>query len=471
MRILLAAVNSQFVHSSPALYALRRAAEAAGLGHDPRLELLNAEYSITMSNLRIMEEIYRQRPDVLAFSVYIWNIAPLRDLICDLRLLLPETTILLGGPEASGRAADYLRELPVDGIFIGEGEDSFPAYLQALSRGEQRPHIPGLLWKGQEEEYQPAPRPDFAAQPFLYLPEDIRELGERHKIVYYESSRGCPFSCAFCGSAAEPLRERPLELVLPELEQLAQTGGQVKFIDRTFNAKTERACIITKKLLELYRPGLSWHCEISPFHLPQPLVELWLQAPADYLKLEMGVQSLYPPALVAIGRHGDWQQAEPTVKRLIAAGNCHLHLDLIAGLPEDTPQGFADSFHRLHQLDADYLQFGFLKVLPGSLLAATAKERGLIFEEQAPYRILSTPTMDGDYLFRLGRAERMFNSLYNKSKLDFRKRLIAAAQLWPGGAMGLYMRAAQLWDGVTGLNQQDKLALVARLEAEAGIRG
>jgi len=469
MRILLAALNSQFVHSSPALYALRRGVEAAPGCASAELELHTAEYSITMSNLRIMEDIYRQRPDVLAFSVYIWNIAPLRDLICDLRQLLPETCILLGGPEASGRAREYLQELPIDGIFIGEGEESFPACLQGFLAGESRPAVPGLLWKGQEEAYRPGARPDFAALPFLYTAEDLEELGRKQKIVYYESSRGCPFSCAFCGSAAEPLRERPLESVLWELEQLAKTATQVKFIDRTFNARTERACAITKKLLELYRPGLSWHCEISPFHLPEPLVELWLQAPADYLKLEMGVQSLYPPALAAIGRHGDWAQAEPTVKRLIAAANCHLHLDLIAGLPEDTPEGFAASFHRLHQLDADYLQFGFLKVLPGSLLAATAKEKGLVYEQQAPYRILSTPTMDGDYLFRLGRAERMFNSLYNKSKLDFRQRLIALADRWPGGAMALYMRAAELWDGLTGLNQQDKLAMVARLEEEAAV--
>ncbi|MDO4733612.1 MAG: radical SAM protein [Bacillota bacterium] len=466
MRVLLAAINSQFVHSSPALYALRRGAEAAGCLKEGGPELLLAEYSITMSDLRILEDIYRQRPDVLAFSCYIWNMEPLRRLLWDLRQLLPECCLLLGGPEASGRAREYLRELPVDGIFLGEGEESFPAFLQALSAGEARPGIPGLLWKGQEEEFLPAPRPDFAAQPFLYTPEELAQLRERKKIVYYESSRGCPFSCSFCGSAAEPLRERPLSLVLQELEQLAGTQTQVKFIDRTFNARSERACAITKKLLELYRPGLSWHCEISPFSLPEPLVELWLQAPPDYIKLEMGVQSLYPPALAAIGRRGDWEQAEPQVRRLIAAGNCHVHLDLIAGLPEDTPRGFAESFHRLHQLDADYLQFGFLKVLPGSLLAASAKERGLIHELQTPYRILATPTMDGDYLFRLGRAERMFNSLYNKAKLDFRPRLIAAAEKWPGGAMAMYMRAAELWDGISGLNQQDKLAMVARLEEE-----
>ena len=463
MRVLLAAVNSQFVHSSPALYALVRAAEGCAW----QGELRTATYSITMSSLRILEDVYRQRPDVLAFSVYIWNVSMVKDLVRDLHLLLPETTILLGGPEVSGRPREYLQELPIDGIFIGEGEESFPAYLEALSQGEGRPTIAGLMWQGQEDDYHPAPRPDLGKLPFLYTQPELDALGQKGKIVYYESSRGCPFSCAFCGSAGEPLRERPLERVLEELEQLASTGGQVKFIDRTFNAREDRACRITRKLLDLYRVGLSWHCEISPFHLPERLVELWLQAPPDYLRLEMGVQSLSPAALAAIGRRGDWEQAEPTVKRLIAAGNCHVHLDLIAGLPEDTPEGFANSFHRLHQLDADYLQLGFLKVLPGSLLAADAESRGLIYEQQAPYRILATPTMDGDYLFRLGRAERVFNSLYNKGKLEFRHRLIQTAAVWPGGALEMYFRGAELWDGVTGLNQQDKLALMARLEQEA----
>ena len=155
MRVLLAAVNSQFVHSSPALYALVRAAEGCAW----QGELRTATYSITMSSLRILEDVYRQRPDVLAFSVYIWNVSMVKDLVRDLHLLLPETTILLGGPEVSGRPREYLQELPIDGIFIGEGEESFPAYLEALSQGEGRPTIAGLMWRGQEDDYHPAPRP------------------------------------------------------------------------------------------------------------------------------------------------------------------------------------------------------------------------------------------------------------------------------------------------------------------------
>ena len=197
---------------------------------------------------------------------------------------------------------------------------------------------------------------------------------------------------------------------------------------------------ITQKALALYRPGLSWHWEISPFGLPRELVVLWLTAPPGYFHLEMGVQTLTPAALSAIRRHGDWYQAEPLVKTLIENGNCHIHLDLIAGLPGDCPDSFARSFHRLHQLNPDYLQLGFLKVLPGSPLAERAVELGLKAEAQPPYRILETPGMSADYLFQLFRAERMFNALYNKG--HFRAELLAAAERYPGGALDLYFRAA-----------------------------
>ena len=465
MQAVLCALNAKYVHTNPAVRYIKAYADKHAEGVSCHI----VEETIHTAADVVIERIYAYHPQVVAFSCYIWNIEQVLLVAERIRLEKPEITIVLGGPEVSYNPERYLARNDVDYVQRGEGEKPMTALFSALAKHAAIPQGFGICYRENGENVIDAiyTEPDLNSLESPYTEEYCKAVSGR--LAYFEASRGCPFSCAFCGSAAEPLRERPLESVLWELEQLAKTATQVKFIDRTFNARTERACAITKKLLELYRPGLSWHCEISPFHLPEPLVELWLQAPADYLKLEMGVQSLYPPALAAIGRHGDWEQAEPTVKRLIAAANCHLHLDLIAGLPEDTPEGFAASFHRLHQLDADYLQFGFLKVLPGSLLAATAKEKGLVYEQQAPYRILSTPTMDGDYLFRLGRAERMFNSLYNKSKLDFRQRLIALADCWPGGAMALYMRAAELWDGLTGLNQQDKLAMVARLEEEAAV--
>ena len=467
MRTLLVAVNSQYIHSNPALFALRRSAEQAGCAK----MLSSAEFSINMPPAEICAAILEKRPDILAFSVYIWNVSFLTPLLADLRRLLPDTLFLLGGPEASARARHYLLSLPIDGVCIGEGEEAFASFLNIVATLDGNANalavaalaakeIPGWMWRGHEDAYLPAPLPDLARLPFLYTEEEGRALKAAHKVVYYESSRGCPHACAFCASAKEPLRERPLDLVLEELPLLADMGGQIKFIDRTFNADIERALRITEKVLSLYRPGLSWHFEISPFYLPDALIDLWLTSPADYFKLEMGVQTLNREALRAVGRHGDWAEVEPKVERLIAGGVNHLHLDLIAGLPKDTPEGFAASFHRLHQLNADYLQFGFLKLLPSSLLAEKAASYGLVASDWPPYRVLSTPTMSADYLFSLLNAERAFNALYNKG--DFRPQLLQKAETYPGGALEMYHRASS-WMSPGGMNRKDKAALVAAL--------
>ena len=465
--ILLVAVNARTIHANPALYALRQAARRRGLA-----ELVEtAEYALHTPTQYILAQIYARQPQLLAFSCYIWNITLIGSLVRDLRQLLPQTKIFLGGPEASARARHYLETLPVDAVCIGEGEESFGELVAAWARQspEERrqglPPVPGLLRRGAEQSYQPAPLPDLARLPFLYDEEEAAELAANNKIVYYESSRGCPFGCSFCASARQKLRERPLELVMDELPRLAQIGGQVKFIDRTFNADPRRAIAITERVLQLYRPGLSWHFEVSPFGLPRELAELWMSAPEDYLHLEIGVQSLYPPALAAVRRHGDWQQAEPLVRELIASGGCHVHLDLIAGLPADTPQGFAASFHRLHQLGADYLQFGFLKVLPGSLLAEEAGRWGLIYSEDPPYQVLATPQMDPGYLFSLHRAERAFNALYNKTKIYRPQLLDLAARC--GDALSLYLRAAQ-WLPPRGLNPAEREQLMLRLCESCG---
>jgi len=467
MRILLLAVNSQYIHSNPAVYALLRSVEQLSLPHT--VERLDC--SINMPMAEVAAAVYAKQPDVLACSMYIWNGGFLQNLLADMRQLLPQTLVVLGGPEATMRAADYMASCPADGVCLGEGEQSFPLFLRALpaevpqgGKAElldslKAQQLPGWQWQGEDAPAAPAPLPDLAALPFLYTDAELAALKEQHKVVYYESSRGCPHACSFCASARERLRERPLALVMEELPRLAEGGGQIKFIDRTFNADVERAVAITKKVLELYRPGLSWHFEINPYDLPEELAALWLTAPPDYLKLEIGVQTLYKPALRAVGRTGDWDKAEPLIKRLIDA-RVHLHLDLIAGLPKDKPETFAASFHRLHQLSPDYLQFGFLKVLPGSLLAAQAERYGLVASSYAPYRILSTPDMDADYLFSLLAIERAFQALYNKG--DFRSALLEKAERYEGGALAMYARAAELMP-VGGANPKDKTRIVEML--------
>ena len=368
--VLLVGINARTIQANPALYSLAKAAEEKGLADMLQIK----EYALHTPTQHIMAEIFAAKPDILGFSFYIWNALLISQIIKDIKKLLPQTKIILGGPEASARAQHYLESLPVDAVCIGEGEESFTRLLAEISGLSSRklispdqeqkmilPQIKGFMFKNKEEQYQSAPTLDLAKLPFPYNAQAAAYLSEQNKLVYYESSRGCPYHCAFCASANEPLREKPLDLVWEDLRRLAKIGGQIKFIDRTFNAKKARAIAISKEILGLSRPGLSWHFEVSPFALSEEIVDLWISAPKDYLHLEIGVQSLNPRALAAVNRHGDWQKALPLVIKLIESPGCHVHLDLIAGLPEDTPRGFADSFYQLHQLNADYLQFGFLK--------------------------------------------------------------------------------------------------------------
>jgi radical SAM superfamily enzyme YgiQ (UPF0313 family) len=466
MKILLVGINARNIHANPALYSLYQTAKARGLAECLSL----SEYALHTPTQYIMAEIFNHQPDILAFSLYIWNVPLISALIRDMKKLLPELKIILGGPEASARAEHYLQTLPVEAICIGEGEHSFCAFIAAMLEAEQRgdssplSFVPGFLLKDAPQLFQPADTVDLSSLPFLYSGEIARLMQQgRRCLVYYESSRGCPYACSFCASARERLRERPLSMVMEELPQLAAINGQIKFIDRTFNANPQRARQISQKMLELYRPGLSWHLEVSPYKLSTDLAELWINAPEDYFQLEIGVQSLNPQALAKVNREGNWEAAEPMVKRLIAGQGCHVHLDLIAGLPADTPEGFAASFHRLHQLNADYLQFGFLKLLPGSVLQEKAEEYGLVYSGEPPYQILATPEMNPAYLFDLHRAERAFNALYNKTK-DFRDILIALAEQ-NGDALSLYLRAAEIMP-VRGLNPREAERIVQQLQAK-----
>jgi radical SAM superfamily enzyme YgiQ (UPF0313 family) len=460
MKVVLCAINSQYIHSNPALFSLARAVEA--MAAPP--QLLLRQYSLNQPYETLLSGLYAEKPDVAAFSAYIWNISLVERLLADLGKLLPYALLLAGGPEATGRAAELLRRCPaLEGVLLGEGELLWPLLLGRLQAGEQRPALPGLLWRGHKAAAPAAPLPDLAALPFLYSAADLAALAKARQVVYYESSRGCPYACSFCASALCGLRERPINLVLRELPLLAQTGGQIKFVDRTFNASPARAAAITRAVLELYRPGLSWHFEISPYNLPPELLELWQAAPPGYIRLEAGVQSLHPPALAAIRRGGAWPQAKQALKTLIERDNVHVHTDLIAGLPEESLETLAIAFAELHALAPHYLQLGFLKILPGSPLSGEADQRGLLYSDHPPYQILQTPHMSARELLELGRTAKALNAFYNSGY--FRHSLLKAAELWPGGALALYARLARAMEesGPGGLAPQAKAELLAAL--------
>ncbi len=478
MKTMVVALNSQYIHSNPALFALAR--ETA------EFDVISRQWSINMSELIIFEQILEKKPDILAFSLYIWNIAFAAGVLRDLRLLLPDTLLVAGGPEPSGHPQAILDNCPeLDLLFCGEGEESWPQFLRfaqeqekiylqnAGSSGEAKTSLRQQIleslaakspiagiWRRRGGVV--APRVDFSSRPFLYSKEELALLRQEKRVIYYESSRGCPYRCSFCASAREPLRERRLDLVLADLPLLAEAGGQIKFIDRTFNAKPERAMAITEKILALYRPGLSWHFELAPGACPPQLCQLFNRAPAGYLHLEAGVQSLHGASLMAVGRVDDWYKAGP-VLRSLAEGPCRLHVDLIAGLPQETPKSFAHAFQELHELNADYLQLGFLKILPGSLLAQEAESFGLVYSPRPPYQILSTPTMSAAYLLSLHRAERALNTFYNKGR--YRSLLLEKGAHWPGGALAMYFALAEAMQKYpSGLSEKAAAEIIKVLE-------
>lgn len=456
MKLMLIAINSQYIHSNPALYYLKQS--LTGL----QLQVELCEYSINMPISSLLCDISQHQPDIVSFSTYIWNIEYTIKLIKDVALLLPDCKIILGGPEASARANELIAALPqIYAVIVGEGENIWPQLAADLLKNRQAP-LAGVVFR-QQKECRPAPRVDFAALPFIYDENDLQALAIEKKIIYYESSRGCPYGCVFCASATEPLRERPLDKVLPELQILSQYAGQIKFVDRTFNASPKRAAEIIAALSELYRPGLSWHFEISPYILTPEIISLLVLAPVDYFRLEAGVQSLNSDVLEAIHRGGDWQRAKAALIQIIAADNVHIHLDLIAGLPQETPDSFARAFAEIHQMAPHYLQLGFLKVLPGSLLSKTADEQGIVYSATPPYRVLATPTMPADYLFKLNHAEQVLNAFYNSG--HFRQTLHNAAKLWPGGALQFYfdLAAAKLQITAGSLSLPRKAELLAQL--------
>ena len=461
MKILLLALNARYIHSNPALFLLEK------MIRGEKREIVQKQWSINTPREKILEDIFDQKPDIIGFSSYIWNISFLEMLAEEVSKILPETILIFGGPQATGEKEALLNRAPaVSGLVIGEGEEVFPALIAALERGEKKPSLPGILWHGAEGCVE-AGLPDMKDLPFPYTKEELALATMQGKTIYYEASRGCPYGCIFCFSAHQPLRERPLSMVKEDISFLAENfKGQIKLVDRTFNADCKRALEISEYLLQLYTPDISWHLEISPYNLQEPLLELWKNAPPDYFRLEAGVQSLNENVLKTIHRRGDWQKAKKAVEKIMEKDNLRLHLDLLAGLPEETMESFEHAFNEVHQLLPHYLQLGFLKVLPGSLLANDTEKIGIVSSPYPPYRVLYTANLSPLDLFSLQRIEEGLDEFYNIGR--FRQTLYYAGLYWPGGAMSFYHALGDIKKayGEDGLSLKTKAEILWRLLAE-----
>ncbi len=440
MKVLLTTLNAKFIHSALALYSLRRRCLAVCP------DIAVREYTINNEPLTVLGDIYRARPDVVGLACYIWNIDAILDLAALLKKVLPAATVVLGGPEVSYDPEEVMAANPaVDYVVQGEGEETLAALLAALRDGRPPADIAGLAWRRDGMIFAGVPRAvgDLAALPFAYDADDMAAL--KGRIIYYETSRGCPYSCSYCLSgAAGGVRYLPVERVLAELAFFIAHGvKQVKFVDRTFNACRDHYRPILE-YLAAQDTTANFHCEIAADLLDDEVLALLATAPPGRFQFEIGIQSTNRETLAAICRKNDWPRIAAGVNALRAAGKSHLHLDLIVGLPHEDYRRFGQSFDAVYALRPDMLQLGFLKLLKGSAIRRQAGDHGYIFMDRAPYEVLANDYMSYAEVRRLKIFEEMFNQVYNGGRLPATLAWLTAA--WEGGAFAFYEALAAYWE-------------------------
>lgn len=423
-KVLLVAVNAKYIHSNLAVYCLKKYSEEFG----DNIEI--AEFTINQYTDYIIQNIYKRKPKVIAFSCYIWNISYVTILIKNLRKVLKNVEIWVGGPEVSYRAEDFMREYPqVDGVMVGEGEKVFHNLMKLwITKGndavdyhglkEERMEalgcIRGIVYRNDDGRIVTNPYEellDLSEVPFPY--DDIGRF--EHKIIYYESSRGCPFSCSYCLSSIDKkLRFRDMDLVKKELKYfLDRKIPQVKFVDRTFNCKKSHAMEIWKFILEHDNGVTNFHFEISADLIDDEELSLFEQMRPGLIQLEIGVQTTNEITIKEINRTMNLERLKYVVERINSFGNIHQHLDLIAGLPYENYESFIRSFNDVYEMKPEQLQLGFLKVLNGAFMHAKAEDYELLYTDEPPYEVMSTKWLSFDEILELKKIEHVVEIYYN----------------------------------------------------------
>lgn len=434
MNILLTAINAKYIHSNLAVYSLR--AYAAGKCERYKEEIGIAEYTINQPLDQILMDLYKRKPEVLCFSCYLWNIEYVEQLITELGKIMPQTDIWLGGPEVSYHASHMLEQFPqVYGIMRGEGEETFlelaefyhnnsgkkPEQCEKVQRLKE---IVGITFRDGEEIIETADRNvmDLSKVPFVY--EDLDVF--KNKIIYYESSRGCPFSCSYCLSSIDKcLRFRDLELVKKELQFFIDHEiPQVKFVDRTFNCKHSHSMEIWSYIKEHDKGKTNFHFEVAADLLNEEELNLISTMRPGLIQLEIGVQSTNEQTIKEIHRTMKFSQVTEVVNRVHAAKNIHQHLDLIAGLPFEDYNSFHKSFCDVYALRPEQLQLGFLKVLKGSYMEEKTKDYELLYQNRPPYEVLSTKWLPYSDVIRLKGLEEMVEVYYNSRQFEHTMELL-----------------------------------------------
>lgn len=411
MKVLLLALNAKYIHTSLALRYIEAYCEA----YKDHLTIL--ETTINNNENEIIKEIYKASPDILGISCYIWNMSFIKMLIPTIRKILPNTTIILGGPEVSYQGELLFENLDIDIVMEGEGEETWKEYLDyRINESISIDQIDGIIYKKDGEIKRNRPRGplDLKKLPFVY--ESLSGL--EHKIIYYEASRGCPFSCQYCLSSIEKgVRFVPLDVVKEHLLYFCNKRvKQVKFVDRTFNANKDYAIALWKHLIEHDNGYTNFHFEIAAELINDESIEILRQARPGLVQFEIGVQSTNLEVLETIKRKMPYEDIKEVVMKIKALNNIHQHLDLIAGLPHEDYASFKKSFNDVIALRPEQFQLGFLKLLKGSGLRENAEAYGLIYKEEPPYEILYTKDISYKEMLRLHSIEEMLERYYNSER-------------------------------------------------------
>lgn len=439
MKILLAACNAKYIHSNLAVYDLQAYAS------DYADHIVLKEYTINQQKDDIMRDIYLEHPDVVCVSCYIWNLSFVKELMADLIKILPGADFWAGGPEVSYDAEKFLTEnSEFKGVMVGEGEETFKelAGYYVEKNPQALKDMTGICYRDGDQIIHNGWRQimDLSSIPFIY--KDLSEF--KNRIIYYESSRGCPFSCSYCLSSIDKkLRFRDTETVKKELQFFIDNKvPQVKFVDRTFNCKHDHAMAIWKYINEHDNGVTNFHFEISADLLREEELQEMSTMRPGLIQLEIGVQSTNPDTIKAIHRTMDFEKLKGIVDRIHSFGNIHQHLDLIAGLPYEDYDSFRHSFNDVYALKPQQLQLGFLKVLKGSHMMEMCKEYGIVYKTQEPYEVLSTKWLDYDHVLKLKTVENMVEVYYNSGQ--FQNTLEYLEKFFPD-AFSIYERLGSFY--------------------------
>ena len=439
MKILLVACNAKYIHSNLAVYDLQAYAS------DYADHIVLKEYTINQQKDDIMRDIYLEHPDVVCVSCYIWNLSFVKELMADLIKILPGADFWVGGPEVSYDAEKFLTEnSEFKGVMVGEGEETFKelAGYYVEKNPQDLKDMTGICYRDGDQIIHNGWRQimDLSSIPFIY--KDLSEF--KNRIIYYESSRGCPFSCSYCLSSIDKkLRFRDTETVKKELQFFIDNKvPQVKFVDRTFNCKHDHAMAIWKYINEHDNGVTNFHFEISADLLREEELQEMSTMRPGLIQLEIGVQSTNPDTIKAIHRTMDFEKLKGIVDRIHSFGNIHQHLDLIAGLPYEDYDSFRHSFNDVYALKPQQLQLGFLKVLKGSHMMEMCKEYGIVYKTQEPYEVLSTKWLDYDHVLKLKTVENMVEVYYNSGQ--FQNTLEYLEKFFPD-AFSIYERLGSFY--------------------------